>query len=79
MTQRLSSNAITFLPDNVFANLTSLTNLRLSSNAITFLPDNVFANLTSLRFLTYPLANNSSERCARTHRLSIRLKKMKNG
>ncbi|XP_078377322.1 uncharacterized protein LOC144660534 isoform X1 [Oculina patagonica] len=47
----LSSNAITFLPDRVFANLKNLWTLYLSSNAITFLPDRVFANLTKLNSL----------------------------
>ncbi|XP_078359243.1 uncharacterized protein LOC144643772 [Oculina patagonica] len=47
----LSSNSITFLPEEVFANLTNLEILDLSSNAITFFPDGVFSTLIDLKKL----------------------------
>ncbi|XP_078375843.1 uncharacterized protein LOC144659298 [Oculina patagonica] len=50
-------NAITFLPDRVFADLSNLGILYLSSNAIRILPDKVFANV---QYLTYiELSSNS--------------------
>ncbi|KAL9966615.1 hypothetical protein ACROYT_G024718 [Oculina patagonica] len=53
----LSSNAIKFLSDKVFADLINLELLDLSSNAITFLPETVFSNLKHLEYLVKSYVN----------------------
>ncbi|XP_071792808.1 slit homolog 2 protein-like isoform X2 [Asterias amurensis] len=48
----LSTNLITMLPDNAFANMTKLSTLILSYNRIACIPPGTFSGLSSLRILS---------------------------
>ncbi|XP_053679066.1 leucine-rich repeat neuronal protein 3-like [Anopheles nili] len=48
---RLNHNKITTVPDNVFANVSTLVELRLSGNQLTVLTTDAFAGLTMLKLL----------------------------
>ncbi|CAH3106170.1 unnamed protein product, partial [Porites lobata] len=71
----LSSNAISYLPEGIFAPLTNVYRLEMSSNAIKVLPQGIFASLSGLSQLNLT-SNNIKNLTAETFSTLINLQNL---